>query len=87
MQKFFKTLAWSLGLLMLLTAFLFAEEKKTLPPAPPDTQKECDQNEPKPTSPDSSLSSPIVPAKGKNRNPDSLTPSPLKVQENTDSGG
>ncbi len=64
-QKIVKILTWSFFLIFLLSTFLFASEKKTLPSPPSDTQKECDQNEPKSASPDSSLSSSVAPANEK----------------------
>ena len=87
LQKIFKTLVWPFFLVLLSSSFLFAEEKKTLPPARPEAQKECDQNEPKATSSDSSISSPMAPSKEKTGNLNPLPPPPLKIQESPDSGG
>jgi hypothetical protein len=41
-----KKLTWPLLLIMFSACFLLAEEKKVLPPAPPEAQKGCDQNQP-----------------------------------------
>ena len=87
LRKFFKKLAWLLLLITLLTTSLLADGKKTLPPTPPESQKECDQIEPKATPSTSSISSPMGPANEKTVPPDILTPPSLNNQESTESGG
>jgi hypothetical protein len=42
----FKKLIWPLLLIMFSAGFLFAGEKKALPPTPPEAQKGCDQSQP-----------------------------------------
>lgn len=83
LQRSFKILIGLFGLILLLSTFLFAEGKKTLPPAPPEAQQDCDQNEPKALSSDSSISSPMGPSKGKTDNYNQLTPPQFENQQGT----
>ena len=64
LRKIFNIWIWLFLLILLLSTLLFAEEKKAVSPAPPDAQKEFDQNEPKATSSDNPFSSPMAPSKG-----------------------
>jgi hypothetical protein len=79
----FKKLIWPLLLIMFSAGFLFAGEKKALPPTLPDTQEKCDQNEKEATPSDSFIASPKPPSKEIIGSPDSLTSPPLEIQGGT----
>ena len=88
LRKTIKILVWLFLLIMLLATSLLADDKKTLPPAPPDTQEECDQTEPKATSSDSPIFFSNDPFQGKSRKPQSFNPASFSdIQESTNSGG
>ncbi len=61
--------------------------KKGRPPAPPEAQKEFDQNEPQATSSDNLFSSPMAPSREKTGYTNPLIPPPLNIQEEPNTGG
>ncbi|MGA3083653.1 MAG: hypothetical protein ABSE95_02535 [Thermodesulfobacteriota bacterium] len=86
-QKILKTQAWPFLFIMLLAGFLFAEEKKDLPPAPPEILKGCDQNQPQNSPSDTSISSPTPSSKEKAAEPDPSKSSPLLIQPGPENQG
>ncbi len=85
--KLFNTLLWAILLIFLLAVSLFAREKKTPFPAPPETQKEFDQNGPHATSSGNLFSSPMAPSREKTGYTNPLIPPPLNIQEEPNTGG
>jgi hypothetical protein len=82
-----KKVIWPLLLVMFSVGFLFAEEKKALPPAPPEAQKGCDQSQPQNSPPDNSISSPTPSSKEKTADPKPAIPDASKIQEDSSTGG
>jgi hypothetical protein len=86
-QKFFTILVCLLLFSALFATALMADEEKAPLPAPPESQKECDQMETTAASSASPISSPMDPANERMVTPDPLTPSTFNNQESPDSGG
>jgi hypothetical protein len=84
-QKLFTILACLVSLIALFATTLMADGEKAPLPAPPESQQECDQMEPKAAS--SSVSSPRNPATENEGIPDPFIQSSLKNQESPESGG
>jgi hypothetical protein len=82
-----KKLTWPLMLIVFSAGFLLAEEKKALPPTPPEAQEGCDQSQPQNSPPDTSISSPTPSSKEKTVDSKPVIPAPSKIQENTNTGG
>ena len=87
LRKLFKIGVWLLFLILLLSTLLLAERKKAVSPAPPEAQKEFDQNEPRATSSGNLFSSPMAPSRERTGYTNPLIPPPLNIQEEPGTGG
>lgn len=87
LRKILKTWIGLFLLIVFLSTFLFAEGKKAASPAPPQSQKEFDQNGPPATTSGNLFSSPMPPSREKTGNINPLIPPPLNIPEEHNTGG